>query len=231
MLQKIFSVLVDKFLVNYQNKKILNSLPKNLSFIVDVGSHDGQLYQSLIKNSFIFDEIHMFEPYKESFERLSKIQDKRISKYNVALGARPEIKDFSINKYEVTNTFATPNEKLAKFRIKNLIFGSFSKSSYFTKEPIEISTLDKYFNHSLKEIDLLKIDTEGYELEVLKGSLSLLKSSKIRYILLEKHNPGTYIDYEPAEIDKLLINYGFKLDKEFKVRILGFKDCLYKKKN
>ena len=109
MLQKIFSVLVDKFLVNYQNKKILNSLPKNLSFIVDVGSHDGQLYQSLIKNSFIFDEIHMFEPYKESFERLSKIQDKRISKYNVALGARPEIKDFSINKYEVTNTFATSN--------------------------------------------------------------------------------------------------------------------------
>ena len=46
-----------------------------------------------------------------------------------------------INKYNVTNTFAEPNEKLLKFKIKNLLFNSTSESSYFN-EVHNIVTLD-----------------------------------------------------------------------------------------
>ena len=40
------------------------------------------------------------------------------------------------------------------------------------------------------DISLLKIDTQGYEMNVLKGSLKVLQ--KVRYILIEVHFLRTY---------------------------------------
>ena len=53
-------------------------------------------------------------------------------------------------------------------------------------EDIEVKTID-YVINDLKNagIDLLKIDVEGYEIEVLKGACKSLTEKKINFIYLE----------------------------------------------
>lgn len=54
------------------------------------------------------------------------------------------------------------------------------------KEKIEVTTGDRFCNeHSISEIDILKIDTEGYELEVLQGFNQLIEKNQIKTIYCE----------------------------------------------
>ena len=47
----------------------------------------------------------------------------------------------------------------------------------------KIVSLDKYCrDHKIDNIDLLKIDTQGYEEEILEGSKNLIKSNNIKVI-------------------------------------------------
>jgi hypothetical protein len=58
--------------------------------------------------------------------------------------------------------------------------------------------LDNYcLNHNIDKIDLLKIDTEGYELNVLDGATKMLSSANISLIFCEigflrANNRNTY---------------------------------------
>jgi uncharacterized beta-barrel protein YwiB (DUF1934 family) len=51
---------------------------------------------------------------------------------------------------------------------------------------INVNTVDNYVKqNNIKYIDYLKIDTQGYEEEVLKGSIETLKSGTVKYIEVE----------------------------------------------
>ena len=53
-------------------------------------------------------------------------------------------------------------------------------------ETIQVSTIaDFVAEHNLPRIDFLKIDTEGYDLEVLAGAAPLLEQQRIHMILTE----------------------------------------------
>jgi hypothetical protein len=56
---------------------------------------------------------------------------------------------------------------------------------------VSIMTLDGF---SLKEkigrVDFLKVDTEGHELEVLKGATTLLKNQQIQFTQIERQENG-----------------------------------------
>ena len=229
MLSTLFEKLVDLFLISFQNKKILKYLPKDLNLIIDVGAHEGQLYKSIKKYNINFNKLILFEPYEVSYNEISKINDERVITYNVALGSKKELRNFNINKYNVTNTFSEPNEKSINNKIKNFIFSSNSESSYYLKKEYVINTLDFYLRDFTEDVDLLKIDTEGFELEVLKGVEDTLKKGKVKNIVLEKHKKGTYANYDPERIDKFLSSHNYRLVKNFNVLIFGFKDCLYTK--
>lgn len=57
-------------------------------------------------------------------------------------------------------------------------------------ERVEAVTLDEHcVRESVDEIDLLKVDVEGAELDVLQGASSLLEGKKIRCILFEASGP------------------------------------------
>ena len=58
-------------------------------------------------------------------------------------------------------------------------------------------------------IDLLKIDTEGYELNILKGLN--LSYDRVKLIYFEHHYDDMILkNYKFRDINKLLANYGFK---------------------
>lgn len=93
---------------------------------------------------------------------------------------------------------------------------SLYKRKFFNKECkeflVECLTLDDFYeNFNIDYIDYLKIDTEGAELPILRGSINLLKSKKIKYIQLEYG--GTYDDanYTVLDVIEFLSSYQYEL--------------------
>ena len=227
MFSKVFEKLTDALLISFQNRRILKYLPRKMGTIIDVGAHEGQMFISLNKFKIDFNKIIVFEPFEESFSKIMKFNSNKIVGHNIALGSKIETRNLKINKYNVTNTFAENNKKLIKFRIKNFLFNSRNKSSYFMEEVHNIATLDSYLDLENGDYDLLKIDTEGYELEVLKGAKKVLTQGRVKNIIIELHKKDTYKNYNPNDIDKFLTDCNFKLVKDFNIYLLGFKDSLY----
>ena len=68
----------------------------------------------------------------------------------------------------------------------------------------------------IENVDLLKIDTEGYEFNVLKGLSK--HNQKIKLVYFEHHYDDMIIkNYKFGDIHQLLENYGFKMIKKSKM--------------
>lgn len=80
-------------------------------------------------------------------------------------------------------------------------------------ETAETTTLDIQFKeNNINSIDFLKLDTQGTELEILKGSMNLLDGKKISIIKTEFSNIPVYKNQCTfAEIDHFLKSKGFVL--------------------
>ena len=81
-----------------------------------------------------------------------------------------------------------------------------------------MARLSKYIDfYDIKCIDILKIDTEGYELKVLKG-INSNQFNLIKYIYFEHHYDLMITkNYNFSDINNLLKNHNFQL--MFKVRM------------
>jgi FkbM family methyltransferase len=82
-------------------------------------------------------------------------------------------------------------------------------------EEIDIETGDNIvFQNPIFMPDMVKVDVEGYELEVLNGMQTLLSNSKLQKLFIEVHFAilgSTGRNHVPAEIEGLLRSYGFKI--------------------
>ena len=82
-----------------------------------------------------------------------------------------------------------------------------------SEKELEIITLDDYANlNGIKNIDILKIDTQGYDDKVIAGAKNLINGNKIKIIQIEiifseiYENPLNIYD-----IEKFLVPNGYKL--------------------
>ena len=155
----------------------LEDLLKNISVktIIDVGSNKGQ-FLLLTEYFFKCKKIYSFEPIKKFYIIQKKFFKYRnnISFYNFALGKKKSKKIFYITKRKDSSSFLKINEKIKKNKDYKII----------KKQIIQIQTLDEIMaKKKLEDPVLLKIDVQGYELEVLKGGVKTLKKTK--YIIIE----------------------------------------------
>ena len=99
------------------------------------------------------------------------------------------------------------------------------KDQYFKKIPIKIISLDEYVKKlKIKKIDLLKIDTEGFEFDVIKGMGTTY--NKIKLIYFEHHYDDMIKkNYNFRDINSILTKYGFK--KIFKSKMYFRKSFEY----
>ena len=174
----------------FQQKKVFNVLRNEIKknpILFDVGAHHGETIKNFYKY-FKPKEIHCFEASIKNFNILKKNQD--ILKNNIYLnnfGLSDENKDLKINQSveSSSSTLSKINKDSKYFKKKIKILG-LSKNDYSFENKVKLKKLDDYLKEKkISEIDLLKIDTEGHEFYVLKGSLKTL--SKIRYIYFEHH--------------------------------------------
>jgi FkbM family methyltransferase len=75
-------------------------------------------------------------------------------------------------------------------------------------------------------IDLLKLDVEGYELNVLHGALRTLSNTSIVYCELSSSNCRRY-GYEPGEVERVLAGSGFVFLHREGRRWLTFTDSVF----
>tara|TARA_B100000029_G_C17515399_1_gene937892 strand:- start:265 stop:891 length:627 start_codon:yes stop_codon:yes gene_type:complete len=71
---------------------------------------------------------------------------------------------------------------------------------------IPCTTIDSL---DLENIDLIKIDVEGYEMEVLKGADKTLETTK--YIMIELNSNTERYGFTSLEVAKYIVNKGFKV--------------------
>jgi predicted RNA binding protein YcfA (HicA-like mRNA interferase family) len=57
-------------------------------------------------------------------------------------------------------------------------------------------------------VDIIKIDTQGHEMKVLKGMHQMLLNEAIKLVIVEVHIKR---GVKPVEIIKFMKNYGYKL--------------------
>ena len=94
------------------------------------------------------------------------------------------------------------------------------------RRQLYFSILEK---ENIENIDFLKIDTEGHELEVLQGMKE--KINKVKRILVEFHIDEIYISYNPEILHQFLISNKFELVKKFKFPFTTWEDRLYVNKS
>ena len=172
--------LLNGIAASIELEKILKNI--NPETVIDIGSNKGQ-FVMLIEQLFPNKIIYSFEPILEVLEKQKKFFNykKNIFFYNFALGSSTLTEDFYITKSADNSSFFKAKKngnKNKKFEIKE-------------KKNIQIKTLDEVIiNEKIIGPVLMKIDVQGYELEVLKGSENMLK--KIEYILLEVSETEVY---------------------------------------
>jgi len=193
-------VILKKLHKNYAFNTVLTKLiSDNHPLIFDIGAEDGA---SCERYSRLFTKpiLHAFEPRPDQFGIMkSKFNDnKNIYLNNVAVGSKKEIKKFNEIKGGGKSSFL-------KSTVDNL--------SDQTQIDVQVITIDEYVNkNNIKRINLLKIDTQGYEDEVLKGAQETLKSNKIDIIETELIVGNMYektLSFN--EIENLIYPYEYKI--------------------
>lgn len=146
--------------------------------IFDVGANIGQT-ATYYQEKFPRSDIYCFEPIRETYSILASkfSSNQRVKCFPIALGAMPDRKEIILNENSQQNSLSDRVNEASAIRI--------DPNSQKT-EIIQIDTVDNFCRaNNLNEIDLLKIDTEGYELEVFKGASDFLENRKITLVLAE----------------------------------------------
>ena len=143
-------------------RRVLNKLSINCVF--DVGANHGQ-YGDLLRDIGYRGWILSFEPVRACFQDLSKRAAARPPwrVFHYALGS--ENRQTQINVYEIDsgNSFLSPS--LRENHPDHRVVG---------RETVEVRRLDSIFDECMAGIPsrrlYLKIDTQGFDLEVLRGA-------------------------------------------------------------
>jgi FkbM family methyltransferase len=240
-MKNLFNVII-KIIDFFYQKKIIDFYKNNSNskykVLVDVGAHKGETIISFLKN-FEIDNIYSFEASKNTYQDLqSKINKIReiyrktnIEVFNLGVGNSSEKKIFNELPDSNSSTFNLIDQNSSYFKRKDKILSFFFKKNFIIKKNYvsQIKLTDFVEKNKLINIDILKIDTEGYELEVIKG---LEKNIKIVNFIYFEHHYDNMIkkNYKFSEIhDYLLANNFYRVFK-IKMPLRKSFDYIYKQK-
>jgi len=142
-------------------KKLLDIL--DINCVIDVGANRGQYAHELRAIGYT-GYIISFEPIQQEFSVLSKsfCKDSKWTGYQIALGSENKITNINVSKLTVMSS----------------ILDIIRDNRPTTIQRIEVKRLDDLFTEIIKNIAcpniFLKMDTQGYDLEVFKGSKQCL---------------------------------------------------------
>lgn len=156
--------------LRFHLKKVLKRLDVNCVF--DVGANRGE-YARLLREEGYTGDIISFEPNKATYQYLCEIsrKDERWAVYNMALGSEETTQKLNVAQISCLSSLLAPTE------YAETVFG---KEMIDHTQSIEVKRLDSIYSELVKHISrpriFLKMDTQGYDLEVIKGAAGCLQS-------------------------------------------------------
>ena len=214
-------------LSSFHHKRILKYLFKlDINKIIDVGAHKGEFLEKMLKIEKI-NTFYAFEPQKHIFYELNKkfSENSKIVLFNYAVDKEVSNKKLQVNKLSMTSSLAEFNDKSLYLKIKNFL--TFSKTNFVEEHETQTNTIDNIFKEINLEKTLLKIDVEGFELNVIKGSQIKLK--EISFVLIENQFGNHYKNNNFNDIKKLLLKQNFVVIKKFIFPTMHYQDILFQK--
>ena len=158
-------------------------------------------------------------------------QKKNIKIFNSAISNKEKYQKIYINRHDLTSSLTKLDKKNTYLNLKAKLFGGNIHQMINEKYIVKCKTLSNIVKkNNIKLIDLLKIDTEGHELQVIQGLGKYI--NRVKYILIEFHNDNIYINYSSKKVHNYLIKNNFELKQRFKFPFTTWEDRIYlNKKN
>ena len=216
---------VEKEIVKYSNTK--NQI------IFDVGCFRGTFTKKLIEcgnklginfNFFMFDPNPNVKNYLNSL-----LKNNKIKYFDLALDNSNSNKTFYLNKFfEPSGSslgVVAKNDKKwnTTRRIVLQILQPFKKLENFTEINVKTQTLDSFcLMKEIRNIDVLKIDSESNELNILKGAEELLSKNKIFLIYTEISESKSHFNEKEKNVFNFLKKYNFVLKKKYNIKSASF---------
>ena len=154
-----------------------NMGPFEGDLIIDVGAFNGDSALSYLKRLNSNARILALEPFENNYKQLIKNinghnLNEKIYPYNVAAGSEIGAGYLS----HQANNAENPRAKI-------------SSNSVQETSQIKFETIDNLASNQANKIDFIKIDVEGFELDVLKGSQKTLTKDKPGLAIAAYHEP------------------------------------------
>ena len=238
---KFFTLLVLNFFDFFHKKKILAFLKKNkfdnFKIVFDVGAHKGETIELFLKH-FKIEKLYSFEASYISFENLKKKINRNLIKKNrskiiienIALGnENKEIKIKHMNESS-SSTIKEFNTSSNYFKKKRKLLFNLKKQSFFNEITAYQQSIDDYmFKKKILKLDFLKLDTEGYEFEILLGAKKNIKN--INLVLFEHHyHDMIKKNYKFSDVHNLLNKNNFEQIYKAKMPFRKTFEYIYKNK-
>lgn len=177
--------------------------------VYDVGGHIGYLalcFANLVGSA---GRVHVFEPGENNLPYLETNIAGRdgMTLVRSAVGAIPGRATLYIEKLAGQNNSLVPDfEVLAR----NAALAD-SGAGEVTPREVEVTTLDSYVSRTGAVPDFVKIDVEGFELEVLKGMAAILRSAPVVLVEIQRNQHSVF---------ELLEAAGYRLFNDRRRRLL-----------
>ena len=209
MFDLIYQVI---FLDQYNAKKLI----KDGDFIIDAGANIGT-FSILAASLSLAGSVYSFEPVKSTFDILRKNTESypNIHCYNLGLGDKNIIKNiFTYNG--VTGGSVMEDSDMFKQR--------YSREDFTGSEEVSIVTIDDFVERNkIAKVDFIKIDTEGYEKQILTGAKETIRRFKPIIVASAYHSKGDKKSI-PNLVHSLCSGYKYRMEKIFEEDIVFYYD-------
>ena len=232
-MQHLIYNLLNKIFMHPIENEILKYLNNKNQIVFDVGCFRGSFTKKLIKyghkleiksNFFLFDPNPNVKNYLKTL-----LENNTIKYFNLALDNSNFQKKFYLNKFfeasgSSLNTITKDDTKWNNSRkIFMRILQPFKKIESFSEINVHTQTLDNFcLEEKINNIDVLKIDTEGNELNVLKGAKKLLSENKVNLIYTEISESKKKFKEKEKNVIDFLNTYNFELKKKYQIKSYSF---------
>ena len=177
------------------------SVLQNCDLVVDIGANNGQWITAVRSRGFNGDAI-CIEPLKKNYIKLKADNSHNTIALNCAVGNK--------NSYIYINQASNDGLSSSIFELDDHHINAAPNIKYTGKEKVKISKLSKILESDTHKKIFVKIDTQGYEMEVLK-SINKSNFNNIYAFEIETNLVSTYKNASLIEdVIKFLRNRGYQ---------------------
>jgi FkbM family methyltransferase len=202
-----FDPVMEDMYYDLYELKVLSLLKKYLregDMFIDVGANIGYISAFALGAVGKTGEIHAFEPAPRFFERLQTISQKNPGYHFYA-------NNFALGDYEGTSSLCITS--LPNIGWNTMVPNFMRAETIAEKIEVPVRRLDAYlFARAINKVRLIKIDTEGYELPVIRGMQRYLLKAQQLPILIIEVAPSAYpkMGCTVSSLWEFLSGFGYK---------------------